>query len=390
MPRLRSFVLPLLLSLGAVVAAQDPAAESRPGSDLRIRLENGRVVRALLSSSVDRMNLVPKMGLQQQSADWLQEIEFSSSRPSTRDRTYVTAKFLNARIRFMHPLFGGAVFDSRAPLPPDNYHPVMLIAAGYYLGYVGQTFTFELDAEGRILGIEGLDAAAKAVASLAQANAQTKQMAAMFEANARLYFDQGQVKAFLQPLFAQTPTDFAAVGRQWPGKALHSIFAGSRNASPIEWSSVYKLAAREKEFAVLELGGEHRVFEPYSFSRGPKSAGGPPREVGAKEADAAISRPTPGSRPSRSRTGDARGDAAVSTRGRRAEKTAKGRGEIDLADGLYRTLELELTWLDDKPEYKEEEGPGPNDERRHDVVKYRLVRVAEFASTWPADPAAPK
>lgn len=379
MPISTRLAVALILTFSAGLSAQavgGPAtdtrgkAASRPASDLRIRLKEGEVVRVVLDVTTTRINVLPKMGVQNQYSEWLQEIEFSQ-RNASENRTFLSAKFIHTRIRFAHPLFGGAIFDSRNPSPPESYHPVMLVAAGFYLGYVGQTLTFELDAEGRILQVEGAENMEKALALLADATPQTKQMKTLFETNAKLYFDGTQVKNFLQPILPQTSASFAEVGAIWPAKNGHYIFTGTKNSAPVEWDSLVTLQERSADVAVLGLGGEFKKFEPYQFGKLEKGTSRTPRVLRGNE-----TRPTSAPAPSK--------------RGRTLEKVAKGRGVVAKKDGLYNELDLELSWLDDKPEYKEADGPGESDERRHDVVVYKLRRVTEFPTAWPEIPSAPK
>ncbi len=385
MPISMRLALALFLTFSTDLAAQDVgataaasrgaaetrrSAESRTPSDLRIRLQDGEVVRVLLEVTTNRLNVVPKMGVQNQFSEWLQEIEFTQV-SATPERTFLAAKFVNTRIKFVHPLFGGAVFDSRNPSPPEAYHPVMLVAAGFYLGYVGQTLTLELDSEGRILQVDGVENMQKALALLGDANPQTKQMKSLFETNSKLYFDGTQVKNFLQPILPQTSASFAAVGASWVPKNGHYIFTGTKNSAPMEWGSQVSLLERSSDVAVLGIGGEFRKFEPYQFGSLDKGTVRSPRLLRGTET-------RPESAP------------AASTRGRKLEKIAKGRGVVAKKDGLFTELDLEVSWLDDKPEYKETDGPGESDERRHDVVFYKLRRTTEFAPTWPDAPAPPK
>lgn len=381
----KRFFIVLLLSLAAGLNAQDveghgspsrpapdtrPAAESRSASDLRIRLKEGEVVRAVLEVTTNRVNVVPKFGVQRQYSEWLQEIEFSQ-RGASEGRTFLSAKFIQTKIRFSHPLFGDAIFDSRKPAAPETYHPVVLVAAGFFLGYVGQTLTFELDAEGRILQVEGAENMEKALASLADATPQTKKMKSLFEVNSKLYFDGAQVKKFLQPILPQTSASFAEVGTVWSAKNGNYIFTGTNRSTAIEWDSTVTLLDRTADAAVLGLGGEFKQFEPYVFGSSEKRSARAPRGAQGNET-------RPASAP------------AASSRGKTLEKIAKGRGVVARTDGLYDELDLELSWLDDKPEHKEDDGPGANDERRQDVVVYRLRRVSEFPTAWPEVPSSPK
>jgi hypothetical protein len=313
----------------------------------------GWSTKALLDVRVLRTNLVPKMGQQVNSSEWLQEVEIKEAGGGDGRFKY-SVFFGHSKLKFFSPLFGGVEFDSRNPQPPSAVPAPLLLGAAYFLGYVGRTMVFTVDAQGRILTVEGEEAAAEAIGLLAESTEQTKQFKASFELNGKLYFAEEQIVRFMQPLFPQLPRPTPAVGATYRPASDYYVYLGANNVPPLVWPAKFTLTASDDATRTLTFDGVERSHSPYLFGddRVKRAAVGQGR--------------------------DRRAESQPEGKGRTQRKSAAGSGVVARADGFWDRMKLELEWLDDKPEAKEGEGPMAGDERRTDKVSYEIVRVAEF------------